>query len=130
MLLGETCVVDARSAHSPLISLTAGISRCEAWRAPGAELTSSDDLAEACAAAVRVAFAREAHLHQQGSLAPRMPQHALVGGLLGRPIAAPLDGGWLLPAGKGLPCEAVTLYAFERGAPPTPAPAPAPAHSP
>jgi len=98
------------------VGLSHGASRVEVWRAPGAESEASNDLLSACETASKILFRTEHTLASEGSLKPKLPDHALVGGLLGPLLYDVLDGLVLLPASPTLQPLPLTLHAFGRGA--------------
>ena len=118
LLLGDTyACVPGGGPGGGLVSLSAGVPRYEVWRASGPETDASTDLGSACETAVRITFGHESASNASaGSIKPKMPAHALVGGLLGQPVADALDGCALLPSRPSLQPLECTLYAFERGA--------------
>ena len=99
------------------LSLSACVPRYEVWRAAGPETEASTDLSSACESAMKITFGHDsASLASGGSLKPKMPTHALVGGLLGLPVADAIDGCALLPSSPTLQPLECTLYPFARGA--------------
>ena len=113
LLLGDTY---ACTPSGGLVGLSHGISRYEVWRAPGSESDASSDLSSACETATRITFGHEFNHPSAGSLKPKMPTHALVGGLLGEPLADVLDGCCLLPGSSTLQPTQCDAYVFSRGA--------------
>ena len=66
---------------------------------------------------MKITFGHDsASLTSGGSLKPKMPTHALVGGLLGLPVADAIDGCALLPSSPTLQPLECTLYPLARGA--------------
>ena len=117
LVLGDTYAVTHTATATPrLTCLSHGLSRMEVWRAAGPENEASSDLSTACEAASRIFFGRDGIDPSAGSLKPKMAPHALVGGLLGEPLAEVLEGCALLTGAKGLHPVPLSLYAFERGA--------------
>ena len=116
LLYGQTYTAVASAKGGGVVALTAGVPTYEAWRAHGPEAEASTDLTSACVAAATIAFGHLQVSSAAGSLQPRMPEHPLVGGLLGQPIADPIDGIALLSPHSAVQPLPVLMYAYERGA--------------
>ena len=104
----------ARRQAGSSASLTASLAtRCGARPAPS---RTRRPTSSACETATRITFGHEFNHPSAGSLKPKMPTHALVGGLLGEPLADVLDGCCLLPGSSTLQPTQCDAYVFSRGA--------------